>query len=54
MIDSKGMYLGTIKVPRQPANCAFAGPGKRTLYITAREGLYKLSMVAQGPGRLGK
>jgi len=54
VIDSKGMYLGTIKVPRQPANCAFAGPGKRTLYITAREGLYKLSMVAQGPGRLGK
>jgi len=54
VIDSKGTYLGTIKVPRQPANCAFAGPGKRTLYITAREGLYKLAMLSQGPSRLGK
>jgi gluconolactonase len=54
VFDSKGAYLGTIKVPRQPANCAFSGPGKRTLYITAREGLYKLSMLSQGPRRLGK
>jgi gluconolactonase len=54
VFDPKGTYLGTIKVPRQPANCAFAGPGKRTLYITAREGLYKLAMLSQGPGRLGK
>jgi len=54
VFDRNGQYLGTIKVPRQPANCAFAGPGKRTLYITAREGLYKLSMLSQGPKRLGK
>ena len=54
VIDRNGQYLGTIKVPRQPANCAFAGPGKRTLYITAREALYKLSMLSQGPKRLGK
>ena len=54
VFDAKGGYLGTIKVPRQPANCAFSGPGKRTLYITAREGLYKLTMLSQGPKRLGK
>jgi gluconolactonase len=54
VFDSKGAYVGSIKVPRQPANCAFAGPGKRTLYITAREGLYKLAMLSQGPKRLGK
>lgn len=54
VFDRKGEYLGAIKVPRQPANCAFAGSGKRTLYITAREGLYKLSMMSQGPKRLGK
>ena len=54
VFDRKGEYIGTIKVPRQPANCAFAGPGKRTLYITAREGLYKLTMLSQGPKRLGK
>jgi len=52
--DKTGTYLGTIKVPRQPANVAFSGPNKRTLFITAREGLYRLPMLAQGPQRLGK
>jgi gluconolactonase len=46
--------LGTIAVPRQPANVAFAGPGKQTLYITAREGLYRVNMLSKGPDRLGK
>jgi len=54
VFDKKGQYLGTIKVPRQPANLAFGGPGKRTLYITAREGLYKVQTLTQGPSRLGK
>jgi len=54
VFDKTGRYLGTIRVPRQPANIAFSGPGKRTLYITAREGLYRVRMLAQGPERLGK
>jgi gluconolactonase len=54
VFDRKGQYLGTIKAPKQPANAAFAGPGKKTLYLTAREGLYKVQMLAQGPNRLGK
>jgi len=54
VFDAGGQYLGTIKVPRQPANAAFGGPDKRTLYITAREGLYRLKTLAQGPDRLGK
>jgi len=54
VFDHKGQYLGTIKLPRQPANAAFAGPGKHTLYLTAREGLYRVKMLAQGPNRLGK
>jgi gluconolactonase len=54
VFDAKGQYLGTIKVPRQPANVAFAGPDKRTLYITAREGLYRVKMLSQGPDRVGK
>jgi gluconolactonase len=54
VFDGKGQYLGTIRVPRQPANLAFAGPGKRTLYITAREGLYRVQTLTQGPNRLGK
>jgi hypothetical protein len=43
-----------IKTARQGANVAFAGPGKQTLYITAREGLYRIKMLAKGPDRLGK
>ena len=54
VFDKSGKYLGTIKVPRQPSNVAFAGPDKKTLYITARQGLYRLRMLSQGPDRLGK
>jgi sugar lactone lactonase YvrE len=37
VFDAKGQYLGTIKVGRQPANAAFAGPDKQTiLYHSAR------------------
>jgi gluconolactonase len=54
IFDKTGKYLGTIKVPRQPSNVAFAGPDKKVLYITARQGLYKIQMQAQGPARLGK
>ena len=54
VFDREGQYLGTIAVARQPANVAFAGPDKRTLYITAREGLYQLTTLAQGVERLGK
>jgi gluconolactonase len=54
VFDKAGYYLGTIKVAREPSNLAFAGPGKRTLYITAREGLYRVQTLTQGPERLGK
>jgi gluconolactonase len=54
VFDRKGKPLGTIKVPRTPSNLAFSGPDKHTLYITAREGLYKLKTLSQGPDRAGK
>jgi gluconolactonase len=54
VFDAKGQYLGTIRAGRQGANVAFAGPDKRTLYITAREGLYRVKTLTQGPDRLGK
>jgi sugar lactone lactonase YvrE len=54
VFDAKGQYLGTIKAGRQPANVAFGGPGKQTLYLTAREGLYRVTTLAKGPDRLGK
>ena len=54
VFDGKGEYLGTIKAGRQPANVAFGGPDKQTLYLTAREGLYRVKTLAKGPDRLGK
>ncbi len=54
VFDAKGQYLGSFKAPRQAANLAFAGRDKQVLYITAREGLYRLPVLSKGPDRLGK
>jgi gluconolactonase len=54
VFDAAGKYLGRIMTARKSANAAFAGPDKRTLYITAREALYRIKLQAQGPDRLGK
>lgn len=43
-----GTDWGTITVPQAPANCAFGGVDARTLYITARSGLYRVSMTIPG------
>jgi gluconolactonase len=54
VFDAKGQYLGSLKAGRQAANVAFSGPGKQTLYLTAREGLYRVRTLSKGPDRLGK
>jgi len=54
VFDAKGQYLGSFKASRQSQNVAFSGPGKQTLYMTAREGLYRVRMLSKGPDRLGK
>src|SRR5215470_12186890 len=54
VFDAKAQYLGTIKAGRQAANAAFGGPDKQTLYLTAREGLYRVKTLAKGPDRVGK
>jgi gluconolactonase len=54
VFDKNGRYLGTIPVPRQPSNAAFSDTDRRSLYITAREGVYRLRMLSQGPNRPGK
>jgi gluconolactonase len=54
VFEKDGEYIGTIPVPRRPTNVAFSGPGKSILYITAREGLYRIRTLTRGPDRLGK
>lgn len=43
-----GTMWGTIVVPMAPANCAFGGTDRRTLYITARTTLYRVAMPIAG------
>ena len=42
-----GTHLGTIKLPEQPANCAWGDDG-RSLYMTAETGLYRLKTSVVG------
>lgn len=48
VFDKAGTHLGTIKPPEVPANCAWGGKDGRTLYMTARTGLYRIRTNAQG------
>ena len=51
----KGKLLGIISFPQQPANVSFGGKDGKTLYVTARTGVYSVPMEAQGhvfPGKL--
>jgi gluconolactonase len=43
-----GTSWGTIAVPEQPANCAFGGADRRTLYITAQTSLYRVTLNVPG------
>jgi len=43
-----GTPWGVIAVPEQPANCAFGGADRKTLFITARTGLYKVALNVPG------
>lgn len=43
-----GAAIGLIETPQQPANVAFGGAGRKTLYVTARTGLYKAAMPIAG------
>jgi gluconolactonase len=43
-----GKHLGTIQPPEVPANCAFGDKDGKTLYITARTGLYRIRLNVAG------
>ena len=43
-----GRRWGVVAVPEQPANCAFGDADGRTLYVTARTGLYRFRVASPG------
>jgi len=48
VIDPDGRHLGIIQVPEVPANCTIGGADGKTLFITARKGLYAIKLKVAG------
>ncbi|MBI3736975.1 SMP-30/gluconolactonase/LRE family protein [Candidatus Sumerlaeota bacterium] len=46
--DPSGKQIARIRVPEPPANCTFGGADRKTLFITARTGVYTLAMSVKG------
>ncbi len=46
--DAEGKRLDKIDFPEAPANCAFGGKDRKTLYVTARTSLYRLRLEVRG------
>lgn len=54
VFSPRGEPLGTIVLPKQPQNLAFAGPGRATLYVVGRGAVYRIATLTHGPKRAGK
>jgi sugar lactone lactonase YvrE len=48
VVSPEGEVLGRIEVPEQPANLAWGDADYKTLYITARTGLYRVRTLTGG------
>lgn len=48
VFTANGDPWGVVPVPEQPANCAFGDADRRTLFITARTGLYSIKLNIPG------
>jgi gluconolactonase len=48
VFDPAGKPLGRVIVPEYPSNCAFGGADGKTLFITARTGVYVLPTLVDG------
>lgn len=48
VFSSEGQHLGTLRFPELPANCAWGGSDSRTLYVTARQGIYAIPVKVPG------
>ena len=48
IFSPEGKRLGLVTFPEQPANVTFGGPDHKTMYVTARTGLYRVTMPVAG------
>jgi gluconolactonase len=48
IISPDAKHIGTIRAPEQATNVGFGDPDKKTLYIAARTGIYKIRVLTPG------
>ncbi|MGC6447930.1 MAG: SMP-30/gluconolactonase/LRE family protein [Rubripirellula sp.] len=48
IFSPNGEKRGLVQFPEQPANVTFAGEDRKTMYVTARTGLYRVEMPISG------
>ncbi len=48
ILSAEGKHLGNIVAPKLPANLAWGDEDGRTLYLTARSGLYRMRLLVRG------
>jgi len=48
IFSEDGQHRGLVKFPEQPANVTLGGPDGKTMYVTARTGLYRVKMPIAG------
>lgn len=48
IFSPQGKHLGTIALPEHPANVTFGGKENKTIYATARTGLYRVQAPVKG------
>ena len=49
VISPSGANVGTIRVPAKPRNVSFAGAGSRDLLVATAMGVYRISLLTEGP-----
>ncbi len=54
VFDSGGAALGTLVLPKQPQNLAFAGEHKQVLFVVGGGSVYRIAMLARGFSRRAK
>jgi gluconolactonase len=48
IFSDEGKHRGLVMFPEQPANVTLGGPDGKTMYVTARTGLYRVTMPIAG------
>lgn len=48
IFDSHGRRIGAVPLPERPANIAFGGDDRSTLYVCARSSIYSIATVSAG------